>query len=337
MKNIYAICTNKSGDKLQITYIEQVGHLKFNIIASEVADINKPKDLYNRIKQISNGNKLKAINFKIDSTGIKPIGYKFEIFENTKYKPNIAIANIISSADNSTLGYVAYSSNNRAVCNIKAGDAVVFHGRIASNNCKFFQNKKFIGAVKDESGKLVKKAHFQSFVEGAVPDIVYNVEEKVKPSRYKAGTVEKEGAKSKFNKEQLEVLAEGRNAGVAYLHFAKPEIPAESMRELLKLEKAGFNSSYLADPKYDTKVIKFYRIAHENKINIKAFSGTDSKGRRYIAHQFNIHQLSEIMIGIISGIKYRKYMNPKLSATEMAEIRIRLENNLWSGRQMFNV
>ena len=65
--------------------------------------------------------------------------------------------------------------------------------------------------------------------------------------------------------------------------------------------------------------MRYYSDCLENNINI----------RQFLSPKYNIGQLSELSLAVELGLDITKMCNPKLKADEMAEIRERLERNIW--------
>jgi len=100
-------------------------------------------------------------------------------------------------------------------------------------------------------------------------------------------------ANRKFSPKQMKVLREGLEEGVNVKVFAHPDFAVEAMRVLK------------ADMKYGADV-------------------------RYYLNPKSAEQLMELGNGVISGIDITKYADPSIDAQEMAEVRLRLENNFWT-------
>lgn len=89
----------------------------------------------------------------------------------------------------------------------------------------------------------------------------------------------------------------------------------------MEIEKAGGDCSYFADPKASEDTLSFYLA--------EALSGSAKEMEDYVYLDLSPSQLAEVSLGYASGVDYPQYADKLIPATEMAEIRMRLESGLW--------
>lgn len=122
-----------------------------------------------------------------------------------------------------------------------------------------------------------------------------------------------------FSAEQIKELKLAKSQGMNIKKIGNPKLSAEQMRELRMIEEAGFNCELLADPAYKVECLEFYRA----EVN----TGADIKN--YMNPKYNVSQLFELSAGAENGLDISKYANPDIDAQEMAEVRVRLGNDMW--------
>ena len=81
----------------------------------------------------------------------------------------------------------------------------------------------------------------------------------------------------------------------------------------------GVNVRPYAHPEYNPLCMMYYNDCLDNHIDIKPF----------LSSKYNAQQLFQLALGSENGVNIEKMCNPKLGANEMAEIRERLEANIW--------
>ncbi len=333
MKNFVAFVINYSSklDAVNIvTLCSSEDKPDYKLVMNKKYGIKGGKTLLNDLNTISKGNRLKTINFKVVDDTIKSCGYAFDIFEKQKKAiPHILLAYMIDSQNKSNnLGYVIFNCKRGACFNVKTSDLIDKARLYNKHNVRLLHNAKFVEATEDRG------AHISLFYANSIDTFTVSTVTRDRIAKY---SIEKETAdKSKYNASQLAILRAAKNNGKAYNKVCDPRLSAEQMKELLEIDDLGFDCKALASPKYDVKVLRFYKAEIRNKVDLRCYVVKSKKtGANYLAYKFTVPQLVEIRLGAISGINYRKYMNPSTPASEMTEIRTRLERKLWATEEDF--
>lgn len=189
--------------------------------------------------------------------------------------------------------------------------------------------KRFAGVqVKDYGGVGSATADKRDFIRSHTKEYMSTTikVQKTKPVAVKnedkdiktAENLDKSGG---FSKEQLELLKKYKDLGMPISKIANPKLSVEQMEILMQLEKAGANCSYFADPEASVDTLKFYLA--------EALSGSAKDVENYVYLDLDPSQLAEVSLGYDSGVDYPQYADKLIPATEMSEIRIRLESGLW--------
>lgn len=261
------------------------------------------------------------INFSISNGEIVYEGYS-GIFDKQYRKKGINTYVILSDIkkDDSVIGYVvAYEDKSGVHINsIKLADALNLCKKYLEHDFRAFQNGIYVSATSDKRDFI--RSHTKEFMSTSIkvnrtkPVAVENNKDDIK----KAETLDKS---SPFTKEQLMVLKKYKDLGLPISKVANPKLSAEQMDVLMQIEKAGADCSYFADPKASIDTLRYYLA--------DAVSGSAKDIENYVYLDLSPEQLVEVSLGYYSGVDYPQYADKLIPATEMAEIRMRLESGLW--------
>lgn len=261
------------------------------------------------------------VNFSISNGEIVYEGYA-NIFDKQTRKKGINTYVILSDIkkDDAVVGYVvAYEDKAGVHTNsIKLSDALSICKKYLEHGFRAFQNGIYVSATADKRDFI--RSHTKEYMSTSIkvqktkPVAVKNDDKDIK----NAENLDKTGG---FSKEQLELLKKYKDLGMPISKIANPKLSVEQMEVLIQLEKAGANCSYFADPEASVDTLKFYLA--------EALSGSAKDIENYVYLDLDPSQLAEVSLGYDSGVDYPQYADKLIPATEMAEIRIRLESGLW--------
>ena len=100
---------------------------------------------------------------------------------------------------------------------------------------------------------------------------------------------------------------------------AKTRFTEEQIQILKEAKEEGIDIKMIANPKIQADVMRFYIAELRHGVDIRPILST----------KFNAEQIFQISLGYHHGVSYKYYADPKLSAVEMAEHRLRLEMKIW--------
>lgn len=259
---------------------------------------------------LAKGNKW--LNIKLEDGKIKGSTGALNRFET---KPFVILTQL-SSQDGKLLGYKV-ANYDGGVKNITIKEMLAFGNRMTKQNRVPVQNAIFVKAEGD------KKEHFKSYPNAPFLNEVL-ITNKNKYSEVKKSPVRENQKTLKrldeiYTKPQLIQLKLGKEHGVDIRVFANPALSAEKMKILREGLEQKINVRPIAFNEYTEKAMLFYIDCLEEGLNI----------RNFLNPKYTLCQLCELSLAEEMGLDISKMSNPKLSASEMAEIRERLENNIW--------
>ena len=268
------------------------------------------KQVINSIKSGS-----KWLNIKLENNKLKGSAGALSRFEDAKHKPIVIISQLVNS-ESKTLGFKV-ASYDGSVKNIPIKEMLAYGNRITKAGSVPEQKAIFVSADGD------KKEHYKSYPNCSfITEVILS--NKNKNTEHKKVALQKnEKTLSRleeiYTKEQLRELQTGKKSGVDIRIYANPALSAEQMHVLMNGLKNKLNVKPIAHPEYDVMCMKYYIDCLQNNIDIRQF--TSSK--------YDIGQISELSLAVELGLDISKMSNPKLSAEDMAEIRERLEKQIW--------
>lgn len=301
----------KNGDKKSlldsIDIVAYLGGTKFEAV---------PNDLKSYYLNLA-----KPLNFEISKEkGLHLLGY-IDIF-STQY--NIITYVILAEIykNNALIGYsVAYRNNSGvSVKNISKADAIRLSKTYIENSYRAFHNAVYVAPTLQKSGFIKNYTNGNEFMRIDLFD------KKKSPTIYRADSNALDdldnGDQSSFSKEQLEILSNCKRNGLPVEKIANPKLSPKQMSLLIKLEKLGVDCRYFSDPKASLSGLAFYVAEAE--------TGAGDDIMNYIYPELSGEQLFEVSLGYESGVDYDQYAKKEIYPTEMAEIRLRLESELWT-------
>ena len=260
-------------------------------------------------------NRVQVLNAKVEKGAIKGKTGDLSRFEGKVNKPLVIISELVAEGQD-VIGY-KISNHEGNVKNITTKELIGYCNRMTKNGGIPIQNGMY---VPDKDGQ---KAHIRCYPNG---DYIKETIERNKSKNAQPATVNStENAKSiskleeLFNKEQINELKVGKQAGVDIKIYGNNKLSAEQMKVIREGLQEGLNTKLFADPAYPVASMRMLRADLKYGVDVSY----------YLNPKYTPEQLSELSLGFISGVDVSKYADPKISAEEMTEIRMRLENNIW--------
>ena len=277
------------------------------------ADFKLITDPQEKLKNI----RCDRVNYTWTDGQIEQLGYADIFTKQRGFTTYVILAEIVRNGK--LIGYtVAYEDKSGVqIKNIKLEDALSICKTYLKNDLRAFQNGVYVSGTVEKSEYI--RSHTLDFFKATI--VVKN-----KPTMHKTynADVEESESTSKFTPEQISLLKSLKAKGLPIEKFANHKLSVEQMDLLAKLEAEGVDTRYFATPKARVDALEFYLA--------EAKSGGKEDIMHYVYPDFSSAQLIEISLGYESGIDYRQYADKNIYANEMAEIRLRLESNLWTGK-----
>jgi hypothetical protein len=265
------------------------------------------------IQTITSG--AKWLNIKLDGKEIKGSAGALSRFEDAEHKPFVIISQI-ESEDGRTLGYKVASYDGN-VKNIPLREMIAYGNRISKAGKIPVQNAIFVPEEAD------KKAHYKSYPNCSFISEVIKVQKNQYTETKKVNINENKKTLNKldeiYSKEQIAELKTGKANEVDIKIYANPALSAKQMKVLREGLESKLNVRPLAFPEYSEEIMKYYILDMKNGLDI----------RKYLNSKYSIGQINELSVAVEEGLDISKMANPKLKPEEMAEIRERLESNIW--------
>lgn len=257
---------------------------------------------------------LKWLNIELKDGKIKGSTGALSRFESKIHKPYVIISQLINS-ENKLLGYKV-AGYDGSVKNIPLKEMLAYGNRITKANEIPVQNAIFVPADGE------KKEHYKSYPEHPffiekIPSKKNNSKQKRVPIKENSKTLSK--LEEIYSKEQLVQLKLGKEHGVDIRIYANPALKPNQMTVLREGLEQKINIKPIAFPEYNYFAMRYYLDCLKNRIDIRPF----------LNPEYNIGQLSELSLAAELGLDITKMCNPKLSPNDMAEIRERLERQIW--------
>lgn len=281
----------------------------------------------NNLKDLLAKKMLKLVNAELDSNGelhgttgsldrfipkvdigVYPIVIMAEIRSNDKY--------------DRLLGYTV-ARKDGTVGTLKAatvlGECIRIHLEAKKKGSDLVPIQNYIFVNDSDS----KKAAIKSYDKDKTIILRRNMNKISNVQPAKVNTVENKKKLSRleeiFTKPQIKQLQLGKKSGVDIKVYANPALSAEQMEVLRRALEENLNPRPYAHPDFSADAMKAYRIQQKYKTDIRAF----------INPKYNKYQILELSVGWLNGVDISKYADPKLSAEDMAKVRIEQEGNLW--------
>lgn len=212
------------------------------------------------------------------------------------------------------------ANREKGVKNVAAKDLISHCNRMSKSypNRAPIQNAQFVAA---QGGK---EAFIRSYPDGDFIQeiLVTKKNPHAAPAKPDTATAAKNVNKldELFTKEQIKQLGLGKKHGVNIRIYGNPALSAEQMRVIRGILEDGNNGKLVADPAFKVKALELYRVEMRNNKRISEI----------INPAYEPEQVLQLSLGQIAGVDIAVYSDPKYNANQMAEIRMRLEKNIWS-------
>lgn len=284
------------------------------------------KMLMSKDDLVNSLNRTKYINVCIENNSIKGQAGSLDRFKIDSSKCNMRPVVILSeliTSDGRTVGYKIVTYNGE-VKNIILKELIAYCNRVTKSGGVPIQNAIF---TPETDGV---KAHIKSY-----PHITFFKETlQTNKNKYaeqtKTSTAKNNKALTKleevFSKEQIAELRAGKQDGVEIKIYANPALTPKQMRVLRKGLKQGVNVRPIAIPEYKPECMTFYIADLANGCDI----------RSYLSPKYSLYQLSELSLAAEAGLDISKIGNPKLTPTEMQEMRERMQSSLYKNIEVAN-
>lgn len=241
----------------------------------------------------------------------------------TRFSPKtMVVLSRLCETNDKLVGYRIMSSTGR-VFKWKLKSIQAFCKSAKAEGFVPFQNAIFV----EDSGDT--EAHIKSYPDCPFPTLILATQrkedatsvEKQKPVNLKE-LLEKQD--SLFTEEQKKQLRLGVQAGLNVAPYAHPEIPAVNMRVIREYMQRGQNVTPVTDSlEYVSKV----DVASLMYVFVVLSEGIDVS---YMLNPaFNVTQLGEIHLGLVSGLDVKAYAHPQLTAYQMSLERKAQEGDFW--------
>lgn len=264
--------------------------------------------------------KVRCLNATVANNKIKGTTGDLARFDNKVNNPLVIISELVTS-DGVGIGYKVVN-NEGVVKNTPSKEVLAYCARTTANGGIPIQNGMYVA----ETGG--QKAHIRCYPGG---EYIKEVIERNKSKNAKASVVDttkNEKALTKieelFNSKQVEQLKLGKQNGVNIKIYGNNKFSAEQMEVLRKTLEDGSKAELIADPEYSVSAMKILRADMKYGVDISYYANPG----------YSAEQLSELSSGYLDGVDISKYADVKINPVEMAEIRLRLVNNIFKELQV---
>lgn len=273
------------------------------------------------LKLLSSSKKLRMLNFDVQGGRVIDSCGKFSRLQDKNgVSPKIVVADIVTSSGRTT-GYMVldktggvyrYSKEDMlSLCSQAKARGISFiqNGIFRPNDeqacIASYPNKPFIRIVLNKATKKKAKAE----VSKTYVDKKRNQENLKEPS-------------SKYTLAQMKELTLAKENGVDPLLIGNPKLTPQQMHILWVAKRNGVASEYFAHPKFSVDAMRFFA---DRIVNKKVFM----ECRQIMKPEYDVQQLTELYLGVYSGIDYMSYADPSLGSEQMYIKRLELESKMW--------
>lgn len=317
--------------KALVVGIDKVNNNKlYRVICCEYKDTEKGKGYHkwnfkcemlqeDKVKELikKRGNEF-FLNIGLDSEGnINGKNSSLTRFDASKtgHHPVVIIAQY-QTEEGRLIGY-SIATYEGKVKSIPLKDMIAYGVRCNKSGTIPVQNAIFVPS--DET----KRAHFKSYPNMPFIVSLHNTGKNKYVDTRKVDMKANEKSLSKINEifteAQIHQLKLGKAHGIDYKVYANPNLSPEQMKVLREGLEKGINVKPFSHPDYSALSMMYYIDCIENNINIKPF----------LSSKYKPDQLFQLSLASELGLNIEKICNPKLGASEMAEIVERLEAKVW--------
>ena len=278
-------------------------------------------------------NKLKPLNFDVDFDRknknkyiiVESNGSFSRLAQKTKGVPVLVICSMYVNEFDRILSYVVVDTTG-CVYNIQAQELYSrcmnykkrFDASLVQNGIFKLKDDKvpFISAYPN---KQFVKIVMKSRVKNSVIDKTAEKNKTAVKDNLKRNTAYLNNNKTTFDAGQDKQLKLAAKYGVNPLLISNPNLSSDQMKILWRAKHNGIQSGYFADPNLPADTMRFFASKLVSDKVCKECLGL-------INPDYNLDQLNELYMGICTGIDFRQYADPKMSAVDMNIKRMRLEN-----------
>lgn len=235
-------------------------------------------------------------------------------------KPYTIIAQVTNGER--TLGYMMSDCSGN-VKRVPIRDALGLAYNMYKNGLVPIQNAIYVPAA-DDKKDFIKSYPNSPFFEDIIKktaEVTNNVNAEAQENM--KATEKNISVLDIFSKEQVKELKQGKDNGVNFKLYANPKLSPKQMELLRKGLEHKVNDkviSVLSNGKFNDMQIQFYILDSENGLNVTS----------YLDPRYSIAQIEEISNAYELGLDISKITNPKLSPDDMADIRERMQRDIWN-------
>ena len=258
----------------------------------------------------------KSINATVNKQG-KLVGSPASL-DRFKGSNSLVILSVIKTQDERIVGYKICSFNG-SVKNIPIKELLAHCRRVTKQGGIPLQNAIYV-AETDVRDEHIKSYPNQEFIT-EIMRVNKNkaARQKKVDTRKHAEALKSSRLEDIYSKEQIRELRLGKTSGVDIKLFANPALSWEQMKVIREaLERKIKNVRLIAFPEFDVQCMKFYVAELAGGVDI----------RNFLNPKYNLGQLGELSLAYELGLDLNKVGDG--SVQEMAENRMRLQNNFWS-------
>lgn len=266
---------------------------------------------------------IRPLNFSIKAGRItEDCGVFSRLQETNGVSPRIIIAEITSKGGRQ-LGFMLLDKSGR-VYKVKKDDVVALCEQAKVRGVSYLQNG--IYRVQDKVARIASYPN-KPFIK-IVVDTNKRRATKIKNTTDVMSHVDKQRNKEnlkhedKYSDLQRKELDMAKANGVNPLIIANPKLSPKQMRVIWASKKNGMASEYFANPKFSLEAMRFFA---DRLVDRKMFN----ECKPIMRPEFDVNQLTELYLGIYSGIDYMSYADPSLSSEDMYFKRVELESKFY--------
>lgn len=239
--------------------------------------------------------------------------------DRLKYKPLILLkALVLNNKTKDVIGYEVYY--NSQVKKLRVADVIALataHSKESADGCAIANAQIVKGLDKDTHIR-----NYPNFGDFRIEEHIIKVRKSEKVEEAVRTTKEQKSQRLRevYSDKQLEQLRLGKKAGIDINVYSNPELSHGKMREIRRGLVDRVDAGIFASPKFSIGAMRLLRTDMKLGIDVST----------YINPRYDIYQLSELSDGYVAGLEISEYANPNIKASEMAQIRLRMENDMWN-------
>jgi hypothetical protein len=261
-------------------------------------------------------------NIKLENGKLKGSTGSLDRFKPSEagVRPFVIISEILSEKKN-LVGYKVADYNGK-VMNKRLEEMLGYGNQVEKVKSIPVQNAIF---VPREDGR---REHFKTYPDASFFKEINNVNRNTHAVKKEAVvddkhvTTAKERLKEIYTDAQIAELIGGKKEGIAVGLYANNKLSAGQMHMLRLALNSNCDINQLkliAHPEFSTELMGYYIDDIKYKYDISD----------YVNSKYSAGQISEVSLAASQGLDLSILADPKNSPSDMAEIRERLEKNLW--------